>query len=118
MDAPARFCGGGNADEEACLVIPSSDGISEYRTHNPDGGITPPLVLKLFRDFGVHQLPVRTFHRRVPGPHGEPRDESIFTTAESSAAVLYVSEVRCTDISEITSSALTSNSGRAAQLNR
>jgi len=132
VDAPARFCGGANADEEACLVSASSDGIAEYRTNDPDGSSTPLLVLKLFRGFGVHQAPVRTFHRRFPGPHGEPRHESIFTTAASSLAVLYVSEVRCTDITEITGSALTNRwsgrvmdkvptsytGARAAQLNR
>ena len=102
VDAPALFCGGGNADEEACLVSASSDGIAEYRTNELDRSSTPPLVLKLFRDFGVNQAPVRTFHRRIPGPHGEPRHESIFTTSESSLAVLHVSEVRCIDITEIT----------------
>jgi hypothetical protein len=104
VDAPAAFCSSASADGEACLVSTGSDGIAEYRTndaHAQDSG-TPPLVLKLFRDFGVHQAPDRTFHRRIPGPHGEPRDESIFTSSESSLAVLYVSEVRCIDITEIT----------------
>ncbi len=102
VDAPAPFCSSANADEEACLVSASSDGIAEYRTNDAHGSDTPPLVLKLFRDFGVHQAPDRTFHRRIPGPHGEPRHESIFTSSESSLAVLYVSEVRCIDITEIT----------------
>ena len=102
VDAPALFCSSASADEEACLVSTSSDGIAEYRAIDAHGGGTPPLVLKLFRDFGVHQAPYRTFHRQVPGPHGEPRHESIFTNSKSSLAVLYVSEVRCIDITEIT----------------
>ncbi len=102
VDAPALFCSSASADEEACLVSTSSEGIAEYRTNDAPGSGTPPIVLKLFRDFGVHQAPDRTFHRRIPGPHGEPRHESIFTSSESSLAVLYVSEVRCIDITEIT----------------
>jgi hypothetical protein len=102
VDAPALFCSSDSADEEACLVSTSADGLAEYRTNDAHGGGTPPLVLKLFRDFGVHEAPDRTFHRRIPGPHGEPRHESIFTRSESSLAVLYVSEVRCIDITEIT----------------
>ena len=102
VDAPAPFCGGANADEEACLVSTSPDGIAEYRATDAPGSGTPPVVLKLFRDFGVHQAPDRTFHRQFPGPHGEPRHEAIFSSAGSSLAVLYVSEVRCTDITEIT----------------
>jgi hypothetical protein len=102
VDAPALFCSSASADEEACLVSTSSEGIAEYRTNDATGSGTPPIVLKLFRDFGVHQAPDRTFHRRIPGPHGEPRHESIFTSSESSLAVLYVSEVRCIDITEIT----------------
>jgi hypothetical protein len=102
VDAPALFCSSASADEEACLVSTSADGLAEYRTNDAHGSGTPLLVLKLFRDFGVHQAPDRTFHRRIPGPHGEPRHESIFTSSESSLAVLYVSEVRCIDITEIT----------------
>jgi hypothetical protein len=102
VDAPALFCSSASADEEACLVSTSADGLAEFRTNDAHGSGTPLLVLKLFRDFGVHQAPDRTFHRRIPGPHGEPRHESIFTSSESSLAVLYVSEVRCIDITEIT----------------
>lgn len=102
VDAPAPFCSSANADEEACLVNTGSDGIAEYRTNEAHDSSTPPLVLKLFRDFGVHQVPDRTFHRRIPGLHGEPRHESIFTSSESRLAVLYISEVRCIDITEIT----------------
>jgi hypothetical protein len=101
-DAPAPFCSSANADEEACLVRTGSDGLAEYRTNDADGSGAPPLVLRLFQNFGVHQVPVQTFHRRIPGPHGEPKHESIFISPEGSLAVLYISEVRCIDITEIT----------------
>ena len=100
-DAPALFCSSASSDEEACLVSTGPDGIAEYRTSDAHDSSTPPLVLKLFRDFGVDQVPVRAFHRQIPGLHGEPRHESIYTSSESSLAVLYISEVRCIDISEI-----------------
>src|SRR5688572_17794034 len=53
VDAPAHFCSSANADEEACLVRAGSEGITEYRTNEAHDSSTPPLVLKLFRDFGV-----------------------------------------------------------------
>jgi hypothetical protein len=102
VDAPALFCSSASADEEACLVSTDSKGTAEYRTSDAHDSSTPPLVLRLFRAFGVNQVPDRPIHRQFPGPHGEPRHESIFTSSESSLAVLYISEVRCIDISEIT----------------
>ena len=101
-DAPALFCSSDSSDEEACLVSTGPDGIAEYRTSDAHESSAPPLVLRLFRNFGVDQLPVRAFDRQIPGLHGEPRHESIYTNSEGSLAVLYIAEVRCIDISEIT----------------
>jgi hypothetical protein len=102
VDAPALFCSSGSADEEACLISMDSKGTAEYRTSDAHDSGTPPIVLTLFRTFGVNHVPDRPMHRQFPGPHGEPRNEAIFSSSEGRLAVLYISEVRCIDISEIT----------------
>lgn len=101
-DEPALFCSSASTDEEACIVRAGPDALGAYRSNDVHDSSTPPLVLKLFRDLGERQVPDRMFHRQVPGPYGEPRHESVFTNPEGTLAVLYVAEVRCIDITEIT----------------
>lgn len=80
----------------------SPDALAGYLVTSPPRDGTPPLVLKLLRDAGEQKIPERVFHRQIPGPHGEPRLESVFANSERTLAVLHVAEVRCIDISEIT----------------
>jgi hypothetical protein len=76
----------GSADKEACLVRASPDGFAVYRSNDVHGGSIPLVVLKLLRDFGVHDAPNRVFHRQTSGPYGQPRYESIFVHSDITLA--------------------------------
>lgn len=96
---PAMFCNSGLPDEEACLVELESD-VPAAEGEEAEATFYIPLLVRelLGADASNYRRAVR---RERSGPYG-PEEESVYATSQRNRAVLYVSEIRCADISEIT----------------
>ncbi len=96
---PSMFCNSSIPDEEACLVDLGGDAPSAEGERAEQSFITPLLVRTLLGDDAASYR--RTIRRERSGPYG-PGEESVYANSQRNRAVLYFTEVRCADISEIT----------------
>jgi len=96
---PSMFCNSGIPDEEACLVnlgglAPPAEGEQAEQS-----SATPFLVRALLGGDAPNYR--RAIRRERSGPYG-PGEESVYVNSRTNRVVLYFTEVRCADISEIT----------------
>jgi hypothetical protein len=96
---PSMFCNSGIPDEEACLVDLRGDAPFAEGQQAEQSSDIPLLVRALVGDDASSYR--RTIRRERSGPY-EPGEESVYSNSQRNRAVLYFTEVRCADISEIT----------------
>jgi hypothetical protein len=97
------WCSSGLPDEDACLVLVQSDDVERYTALQ---NATPPQRT----NFGSHAVNYFSGWLQKPfslvfvdTPARSPRERFIYSDADGSLAVLLSKDVRCVDVSEITS---------------